>query len=61
MSATLHYRGKSDLPEPGEYKFNLRSSGTPYQVHVSAAKAAVDASKLFGHLVDVNLKADLRQ
>ncbi len=45
VSATLHYNGKY----MDEFKFasnNTWFAATPFQVHVSAAKAAVDASKL---------------
>ena len=46
VSATLHYRGTCCLYEVQLLKFLSRQYplGTPYQVHVSAAKAAVDAT-----------------
>lgn len=45
VSATLHYRGTSLLSPslPFDPTNVLRGVGTPYQVHVSSAKAAVDA------------------
>jgi peroxisomal 2,4-dienoyl-CoA reductase len=42
VSATLHYRGLKPLPLHVPSCF-LSIIGTPYQVHVNAAKAAVDA------------------
>jgi 2,4-dienoyl-CoA reductase [(3E)-enoyl-CoA-producing], peroxisomal len=42
VSATLHYRGLSTLP-PRHFVPTTFVLGTPYQVHVSSAKAAVDA------------------
>lgn len=43
ISATLHYRGTCHFPFL-LFETNSFFLGTPYQVHVSAAKAAVDAT-----------------
>jgi 2,4-dienoyl-CoA reductase [(3E)-enoyl-CoA-producing], peroxisomal len=43
VSATLHYRGMN-IETSFIVLLKTSFAGTPYQVHVSAAKAAVDAS-----------------